>query len=549
MLRTTTGTTWSPVTTGTTNSLNGVNFPSSATGYAVGQIGTVIKTINAGTSWSTQITGTTNELTDVFFIDDNVGFAVGFLGTILKTINGGVIWNSQVSGTTTQLNGVHFVDANTGYAVGLAGTLLKTINGGTDWYPFPTGITVDLHGIYFPTPHTGYAVGERIFKYQSVPEPTGQPSSISFASIQSQSATISFSPAGGSPTGYLALRKIGSAPAAMPLDGVAYVIDGIIGDGTVAYVGTNVSFADVSLATSTDYFYTIYSYNSSGESGSINYYLTSPLTGDFFTLATKPASQPTTLVFNNITSSSFTLSYTAAAGPPTGYIVVRKAGSLPTSNPVDGTSYTASQTIGDGVVAYSGSAVSFGETSLSSGSNYFYKIYSYNGSGPSTNYFTASPLTGNIDFGIPTISSFVPSGGPIGTSVTITGTNFSTTLAANIVYFGATKAMVTAATGTQLTVNAPIGTTYQPISVTLATSGLTAFSKNPFVVTFPSSGVGIDISSFTTDNIDFGTEDTPTNVEINDMDGDGKPDMIVTAVGNSTISIFRNTGAPASPAS
>ena len=549
MLRTTTGTTWSPVTTGTTNSLNGVNFPSSATGYAVGQIGTVIKTINAGTSWSTQITGTTNELTDVFFIDDNVGFAVGFLGTILKTINGGVIWNSQVSGTTTQLNGVHFVDANTGYAVGLAGTLLKTINGGTDWYPFPTGITVDLHGIYFPTPHTGYAVGERIFKYQSVPEPTGQPSSISFASIQSQSATISFSPAGGSPTGYLALRKIGSAPTAMPLDGVAYVIDGIIGDGTVAYVGTNVSFADVSLATSTDYFYTIYSYNSSGESGSINYYLTSPLTGDFFTLATKPASQPTTLVFNNITSSSFTLSYTAAAGPPTGYIVVRKAGSLPTSNPVDGTSYTASQTIGDGVVAYSGSAVSFGETSLSSGSNYFYKIYSYNGSGPSTNYFTASPLTGNIDFGIPTISSFVPSGGPIGTSVTITGTNFSTTLAANIVYFGATKAMVTAATGTQLTVNAPIGTTYQPISVTLATSGLTAFSKNPFVVTFPSSGVGIDISSFTTDNIDFGTEDTPTNVEINDMDGDGKPDMIVTAVGNSTISIFRNTGAPASPAS
>ncbi len=45
----------------------------------------------------------------------------------------------------------------------------------------------------------------------------------------------------------------------------------------------------------------------------------------------------------------------------------------------------------------------------------------------------------------PTITSVSPNAGSTGTAVTITGTNFNTTAANNIVYFGATKATVSSA--------------------------------------------------------------------------------------------------------
>ena len=85
-------------------------------------------------------------------------------------------------------------------------------------------------------------------------------------------------------------------------------------------------------------------------------------------------------------------------------------------------------------------------------------------------------------FAQPTISSFVPTSGPAGTTVMITGTNFSTTPASNIVYFGAVQANVSFSSTTSLTVIVPSGITYQPITVT--TNGLTAYTAQPFNTTF-----------------------------------------------------------------
>ncbi len=55
----------------------------------------------------------------------------------------------------------------------------------------------------------------------------------------------------------------------------------------------------------------------------------------------------------------------------------------------------------------------------------------------------------------PAITSFTPANGAVGTTVTLTGTNFNATAANNIVFFGATKATVSAATATSLTVAVP----------------------------------------------------------------------------------------------
>ncbi|MCA6420813.1 MAG: VCBS repeat-containing protein, partial [Cytophagales bacterium] len=137
----------------------------------------------------------------------------------------------------------------------------------------------------------------------------------------------------------------------------------------------------------------------------------------------------------------------------------------------------------------------------------------------------------------PVITSFTPTSGPVGTSVTISGTGFSSTPVNNIVYFGATRAAVTTATATQLNVAVPIGATYQPI--TLLVNGLVGYSKFPFSTTYPGWGK-VDATSFLP-KVDVATGTFHTSLAIGDLDGDGKADLAVTTSIN-VVSIFRNTG-------
>ena len=80
----------------------------------------------------------------------------------------------------------------------------------------------------------------------------------------------------------------------------------------------------------------------------------------------------------------------------------------------------------------------------------------------------------------PTITSFTPSQAAVGASVTISGSNFSGTIANNIVRFGSVTATVTAATTTQLTVTVPKGAVYAPISVVV--SNKIGQSKLPYLI-------------------------------------------------------------------
>lgn len=81
----------------------------------------------------------------------------------------------------------------------------------------------------------------------------------------------------------------------------------------------------------------------------------------------------------------------------------------------------------------------------------------------------------------PSITEFTPNAGPVGATVTIYGTGFSTTASQNTVKFNGTTTTVSTATATQLTVTVPSGATTGTISVT--TSGGTATSAQTFTVT------------------------------------------------------------------
>ncbi len=135
----------------------------------------------------------------------------------------------------------------------------------------------------------------------------------------------------------------------------------------------------------------------------------------------------------------------------------------------------------------------------------------------------------------PVISSFSPSSGPIGTTVTITGSNFSTTPGDHIVYFGSVKAVVSGSTSTTLTVTVPIGATYKPLTV--IKGGLVARSATPFHVTYPGAGFAFGASSFSSGQSFVGS----TAITDGDMDGDGKNDLIYSIFFQNDIVVRRNT--------
>jgi IPT/TIG domain/Glucodextranase, domain B len=90
----------------------------------------------------------------------------------------------------------------------------------------------------------------------------------------------------------------------------------------------------------------------------------------------------------------------------------------------------------------------------------------------------------------PTITSLSASSAAIGSSVTIVGTNFSSTKTSDVVKFNGTAATVSTATTTQLVVTVPAGATTGALTVTVSGTVSASFSIIPKVSSFtPSSGV------------------------------------------------------------
>ncbi len=148
-------------------------------------------------------------------------------------------------------------------------------------------------------------------------------------------------------------------------------------------------------------------------------------------LATEPTAAPTALVFSSVTNVGFNVSFTAASGSPTGYLVLRRSGTTaPSGTPVDGITYSVGQNninSGTNTVAYVGPFPSpnFLENALAADTRYNYVVYSYNGSGAGINYYTAASLSGNrytlatepTSQGSPSVTNIQP------TSMQLTGFN------------------------------------------------------------------------------------------------------------------------------
>jgi hypothetical protein len=116
------------------------------------------------------------------------------------------------------------------------------------------------------------------------------------------------------------------------------------------------------------------------------------------------------------------------------------------------------------------------------------------GSGQSVLSTESFDILGGAGSQTPAVSSFTPTSGDIGTSVAITGTKFSTDTSLNVVTFNDSRAVVTAATASQLNVTVPPGATTGAIEVRTP-DGL-ARSTSDFLMPLDKQGATVQPSAY-----------------------------------------------------
>ncbi|WP_164732877.1 BspA family leucine-rich repeat surface protein [Flagellimonas marinaquae] len=142
----------------------------------------------------------------------------------------------------------------------------------------------------------------------------------------------------------------------------------------------------------------------------------------------------------------------------------------------------------------------------------------------------------------PTIANFTPESGPVGTEITINGTNFSTTAASNTVKIGSATATVTAATATQLKATVPTGATTAKVTVTVG--GNTATSTKDFTVTTTGGDDPTNEAPTVEDQSFEAEEDIADNVIIGELEAsDSEDDTLTFALTDNPDDLFEISAA------
>ncbi|MDQ3021909.1 MAG: endonuclease [Bacteroidota bacterium] len=221
-----------------------------------------------------------------------------------------------------------------------------------------------------------------------------------FASVVAgNSIQLNWNDATGSqlPSGYL-LMAYNENNYFIPVDGSLYSNDTVLTDGysliNIPYANAN-TYNFSNLIQNNTYYFTIYSYNGSGSQ--INYKTDGifPLANSTITsgLAAEPANYISNFASSNITSGSVQLNWTDAlpgSQIPSAYLISANNHNsfIP---PSDGVTYTDDVNLADGNALVNinyNAADNYIFNNLFSNTNYYFKIYSYNGTGTQINYKT-----------------------------------------------------------------------------------------------------------------------------------------------------------------
>ena len=179
-------------------------------------------------------------------------------------------------------------------------------------------------------------------------------------------------------TGYMVVRYAAD-PTGQPLPNTngIYGVGNSIGTGTVAYLGTGNSFTDTVANTNVQYYYRIFTVDKA-----FNY--SAPL--DLTTVVDNtPPGDPGLVSVAGVSSTSLLVGWNAATSiDGGGYMVVRYATSPNADNdPTQKTTYAAAGTYTNGTgsltgtVVYVGTALTVTDSGLTTGTTYYYKVYTF----------------------------------------------------------------------------------------------------------------------------------------------------------------------------
>lgn len=132
------GQTWQQKTSGTTQNLNNIQFPSQETGFITGTQNLILKTTDGGETW-TQITlQNINSVADISCVTKNLIFLSTDKG-LIKSEDGGTNWSNPIP--ILPFANIQFINNNVGFA-GLGyfnisdNKFSKTTDGGLSWQEF-----------------------------------------------------------------------------------------------------------------------------------------------------------------------------------------------------------------------------------------------------------------------------------------------------------------------------------------------------------------------------------------------------------------------------
>ncbi len=172
-----------------------------------------------------------------------------------------------------------------------------------------------------------------------------------------------------------------------------------------------------------------------GPAGSVNGGGTAPDIGadEFDGILALPCTAPsaaTAVTAGTITTTTIPGTITAPSTAPTGYLVVYSTSASLSAAPVDGTTYSAGNSLGGGTVGYVGAGTSFTLSSLVSNTQYYIFVYSYNSGtcigGPK--YGTAlnsSAITCAIAPTAPAIAGIVANGATVSWTASAAGGSYA----------------------------------------------------------------------------------------------------------------------------
>lgn len=140
------GSNWTQETSGTSNSLRGVAF-SNTDIVTVGFNGTILRSNGNGT-WNSILSPFNSHYRGVAFNDAGVGFAVGDLGRIIKSTDNGLTWSTSLSGVPAHFTSIA-INGDSAWAVGNGGIIYKTFDAGNTWIRNSLDTQNDLNAITF----------------------------------------------------------------------------------------------------------------------------------------------------------------------------------------------------------------------------------------------------------------------------------------------------------------------------------------------------------------------------------------------------------------